>query len=1027
MDVDRQRRAEEVYREVVACPPKLRATVLDQSCSGDAALRAAVESLLADRDNAGEFLQANNSEHWKQVQEIYHCVLAFPPDGRAAALDEFCTEDAGLRTEVQSLLEAREDAGDFLSPGDLLAHIEDLGSSPVAAPAISSALGPYRIVSPLGAGGMGEVYRARDTRLAREVALKILRPHLTHNAARVSRFRLEAQAASALNHPNIVTTFDIGEENGIWFIASELIEGVTLRERMAYGKLPVDEAIRITIQCAAALDAAHRAGIVHRDIKPENLMLRRDGVVKVVDFGLASITVAGEEPARSLTESGGVMGTPRYMSPEQARGQKPDQRSDVFSLGAVLYEMVAGLPAFPGSTAAEVFAALLSTQPQPGDRALDPILSRALQKNRDARYSTMKEFADDLRNLNPKENRLPRERFRRAFGAPLFPARTRQALLLLPLVAVAATYVWTSRREISPEGPLNVVPLTTFRGSKDDPALSPDGSRIAFSWRPSAKGPWHIYIKPVGAGEPVQLTASSSDDGFASWSPDGRQIAFCRRAMETGYDSRERVPFSVYIVPALGGAERKIAQTWAGVSWSADGQKLALARVPNNTPNSGGIDVLSLESGERHKLTASEEDILPAFSPSGKWIAFTRLFPGRGLEIFVVPAEGGPPRQLTFDGHLINGVTWTGDSREIVFSSLRNQAQGELWRIPVTGGAPRPLPGALRNASSPSVSPLSGRLAFTESWTDTNVYLRSGSGFARTGMPGRFGEPTGIVVSTRGDHSPAFSPDGERIVFASSRTGNEEIWTSRRDGSEAVQLTRFGEERNPSGNIFRQDSTEPSSRKLAGSPRWSPDGLSIAFDLWTSGESNIFVMNSHGGAPQRLSPDRGENWMPAWSPDGEWIYFTSRRSGTREIWKMPAGGGAATQVTHSGGYEVRPAPDGESIYFSKRTAARCCAIWHMPARGGPEKPVRELEKFTPISRSWGVLQQGIYFISRQDAPPLSVRFLSFATGLVTEIARQEKEPGWTFPAIAMSADGRHLLTVQIDREVNDLMMIENFD
>jgi len=231
----------------------------------------------------------------------------------------------------------------------------------------------------------------------------------------------------------------------------------------------------------------------------------------------------------------------------------------------------------------------------------------------------------------------------------------------------------------------------------------------------------------------------------------------------------------------------------------------------------------------------------------------------------------------------------------------------------------------------------------------------------------------------------------------------EYIWV---DGTQPVQITSFG-------------------KNSAGSPLWSPDGLRLVFDVWSSGAANLFIVDSHGGAPRRVSSDRFESWMPAWSHDGGWIYFTSRDSGSREIWGMPATGGAASQLTHGGAFEARPSPDGRTIYYTKGTSAGCCAVWCIPVGGGPELPVPELAQFS-IDRSWGVIPEGIYFIARQNQGQQSVRFFSFATRQVVEIQRLGKDPVWGFPAVALSSDGRRLLTVQTDREVNDLMMITNF-
>jgi Tol biopolymer transport system component len=438
--------------------------------------------------------------------------------------------------------------------------------------------------------------------------------------------------------------------------------------------------------------------------------------------------------------------------------------------------------------------------------------------------------------------------------------------------------------------------------------------------------------------------------------------------------------------------------------------------MPDRTPDSGGIDLLSLESGERRRLTRSREDLLPAYSPNGEWIAFIRVLPGRGRgrDLFVVPARGGQPRQLTFDAAYALGATWTPDSREIVFGSPRDPAQGALWRIPVSGGAPQPLSAGLRNADYPSISRRGGRMAFVVSWTDSNIHLRTGPGFPRTGTPWQWDGPRGVALSTGTDHSPSFSPDGERFAFTSDRNtesgkpgGNNEIWVSGRDGSGARQLTTF-------------------PTQIAGSPSWSPDGAWIAFDVWASNESNVYVVRSGGGEPRRVSTEPGESWSPFWSADGAWIYFNSRRSGAIEIWKMPVAGGAAMRVTQGGAFEGRSSPDGAVVYFRKSTPAGCCAIWSVPSGGGPEQPVPELKRFTTVSRSWGVLSNGIYFIARENEPRQTVRFLSFSTHELTDVVRLEQDPDWSFLGVALSPDGRNLLTVQIDREANDLMMVENF-
>lgn len=949
-----------------------------------------------------------DAERWAHLERLYQRVLDSPPERRTAVLEQSCSDDPELLHELQSLLEAREEAGNFLSPDQLCSHIGKLDSGP-APLAPGSTLGPYRIVAEIGSGAMGEVYRAQDSRLDRPLALKILPSAFTNDAERIARFRLEAKAASALNHPNIVTIYEIGQVDNTWFIAQELIEGATLRERLSSGKLPVREAVEIGLQCAIALEAAHRAGIVHRDIKPENIMIRPDGVVKIVDFGLARV---GERTQASPhdTQAGSIIGTPRYMSPEQARGEKVDFRSDIFSLGAVLFEMGCGYPAFPGASTAEVFAALLGAPPDLRDAGiLRNVLSHALQKDPAARYASMTEFAAEMRRVDPRREKSPHSR--RAGGAirvDLLQSRVKWAVWALAIAGLTI-FVWSWRTRTSPNLVMDVVPLTTFEGPKNYPALAPDGSHIAFSWQPPSKETQHIYVKPVERGEPRQLTFGTQEDVLPSWSPDGKLIAFCRRVPgQTGYDLdlRAGVFSGIYIVSANGGPERRVGQGWGGVSWSADGRKL-VAGVANGAPDSGGLELLDIDTGYRTRLTAKGVDFLPAFSPDGKWVAFKREFAGSAQELFVIPAFGGPVRQLTSDARPIDGITWAADSREIVFASTRRPMEGSLWRIPVSGGQPTAISASLHSLSYPNTARRQGaRLAFNEAWIDSNIHLWTGNGIPRSGTSWSFGKPMAIINSTRADHSPAISPDGQRIAFVSDRTGNEEIWVSRADGRDLFQLTSFGKD-------------------SAGSPRWSPDGLHLAFDVWSSGEANVFTIDSHGGTPRRLSSERFESWMPAWSHDGSRIYFTSGRSGTREIWAIPATGGAAFQVTHNGAYEARPSPDGRTVYYIKSTSAGCCAMWSIPVGGGRELPLPQLAQFS-ISRSWGIIRDGIYFIARGNETQQSVRFFSFATHQVTTILRLEKEPGWIFPALALSSDGRQLLTVQTDREVNDLMMITNF-
>jgi serine/threonine protein kinase len=358
-----------------------------------------------------------SAERWQEIEKLYHAARECDASQRAAFLDQSCAGDEELRGEVESLLASDARAGDFLDPLALKVVADEIAAEQDQS-LLGREVGHYRILSLLGAGGMGEVYLAEDMRLGRKVALKLLPGEFTRDRERLQRFEREARAASALNHPNIITIFEIGRVNDIHFIATEFIDGQTLRQRMRSAPVKLDEALDAAMQAASALATAHQAGIVHRDIKPENVMLRRDDIIKVLDFGLAKLivqpsaesTVIGENDASSEeqieTDPGKMMGTARYMSPEQIRGQEVDGRSDIFSLGVMLYELVAGFAPFGGATPGEVMSAILTREPPPLTRhsreapaELERMVSKAMAKTREARYRVVNDLLNDLKNL----------------------------------------------------------------------------------------------------------------------------------------------------------------------------------------------------------------------------------------------------------------------------------------------------------------------------------------------------------------------------------------------------------------------------------------------------------------------------------------------------------------------------------------------------------------------------------------------------------------------------------------------------
>ena len=888
----------------------------------------------------------------------------------------------------------------------------------------------YRILEKLGGGGMGVVYAAEDLKLGRRVALKFLPEEISREPQAVERFRREARAASALNHPHICTIHDIDEHEGQLFIVMEMMEGQTLKHRLEGAPIKVDQFLELAIQIADALEAAHGKGIVHRDIKPANVFLTTLGQAKVLDFGLAKL---GFEPKRGegsagvssratatadahLTSPGLTVGTIAYMSPEQARAESLDGRSDLFSVGALLYEMATGRQAFSGTSSAVVFDAILNRTP-PGPSRLNPelpmelehILSKALEKDRELRYQTASELRSDLRRLkrdlnSGKATAIAAEGPPVSRGWRLMRGQWAWPAALLVVAIAGATWLYRARLDSrGAAAPPRTVPLTSFSGHEVEPALSPDGKQVAFVWDGGSRGNADVYVKLVDAGTPLRLTTDPASDKYPAWSPDGRYIAFLR------FSGSER---AVFIVPALGGPERKLCAVHGGIdqplffptkddlAWSPDGKSLAVPdAISPEEPSS--IFLVSVETGEKRRLTSppatSVGDTFPAFSPDGVTLAFVRSSTFFADDIHLVAVNGGEPRRATFDGRAIGGLAWTPDGASIVFASTRGGSSFKLWRILASGGPPEPLTVGGEDASEPTIS--GHRLAYVHSFADANIW--------RIAIPTSReppAQPTRLIASTRLDFGPQFSPDGKRIAFTSDRAGGYAIWVCEHDGSNPAQMTSF-------------------SGVNVGTPRWSPDGRQIAFDGGPEGHLGIYVVRSEGGQPRRLTTGASNDAVASWSRDGRRIYFGSDRSGTNQVWKMPAEGGQAVQVTRKGGFAAFESADAKTIFYAKgRTAP---GIWKTAVTGGEEIPVVESLP-GGYWGYWALVNEGIYFVDPKAEAGPTLQFLSFATGRKTRLAVFDKEPLQYASGIAVSPDGRWLLYTQMDQSGSDLMLVDNF-
>ena len=883
---------------------------------------------------------------------------------------------------------------------------------------IGKTLGHYQITEKLGEGGMGVVYKARDTHLDRTVAIKVLPPEKVSDPERKRRFVQEAKSASALNHPNIVHVYDIDQSDGTDYIAMEYVDGKTLDQLIPRKGMRLSEALKCAVQIADALAAAHAAGIIHRDLKPANLMVTDKGLVKVLDFGLAKLTEPVETDAFGTTETmephtedGTIVGTVAYMSPEQAEGKKVDARSDIFSLGSVLYEMVTGQKAFQGTSKMSTLSAILHQEPKPVSTIaqaipdeFEKLINRCLRKDAERRIQHMDDVKLTLLELKEDSDS---GRLQTAPAAAKQVTSMRLVIGAVVVVAlVAAGWYWfSSPRHTELEAPLVPVHFTTYPGLEWNPSFSPDGNQVAFQWKGEKQDNYDIYIKQIGSESLRRLTADPRDDGDLAWSPDGQSIAFVRY-----FEAGKTV---VMLVPANGGRERQVAElrTLKGQEgrwscWHPGGKWLAVVCDQDSAVAPSAIYLLSSETGERRRLTSppkgAKGDTNPAFSPDGRSLAFVRVFFGSTSELYLLRVSAGllpegELKQLTFMNQDTGYPAWMPDGKEIVFASGSASHHCGLWRIPVSGASqPRPLPfSGEGNGLDPAISLEKHRLIYAVWSMDANIWrCQIPNGMEKPEPPKK------LMASTLFQGQAQYSPDGKAIAYLAWASGSAEIWVCDRDGSNPLQLTHLG---------------GPVPESL----RWSPDGQKIIFDSASKGELDLYLIPAQGGGMRQLTHTPFNEQHPSFSRDGKWIYFSSDRSGDFQVWKMPTEGGEAVQITRKGGFRPQESADGNVLFYLKPKEPGCNELWKVPVAGGEESRVLE-----GIWRTnFDVKEHRIYYASCPDPEKTTLLLLSydFASAKTKHIITIQNGLGFN-----VTPDEQEILYLQGGGQRSDLMLVENF-
>jgi len=866
---------------------------------------------------------------------------------------------------------------------------------------IDTKISHYIIVEKLGDGGMGTVYKARDTRLLRHVAIKLLRPELMIDAKKRRRFIKEAQTASSLNHPNICTIHDINEDNDQHFIVMELVEGKTLREILEERKkLPESELIEIALKICEALSAVHEKGISHRDIKPENIMISNSGLVKVMDFGLAKLatehveSVAEQEGNHNwrneylnnvVTNLSGLLGTVHYMSPEQAQGEEVDHRSDIFSLGILLYELLTGQKPFMGNTNLDILTKIIRETNEinfPSElvsHEFKSIISKALEKEPDKRYQNINELLKNLRQLKNDEiaDSGAGAKKLKSGKISLFVS-----MLAIAIILVVILYANKNSGKKDVDHLMRTTRFTSYPGSEEFPAFSPDGNSVAFSWDGPQQNNMDIYVKKKDGENPIRLTTNPSADWNPEWSDDGRKIAFTRPFPD--------IPrtYDIYIISSGGGKEDKIGRiSRAGsipeLSWSKDNKFIFFSQWAQQD-SSVAIFKISVETQKVEQVTSPPVEIVgdfsPRVSPDGKYIGYIRKNLNDSFDIYIQNFDTEEKQRVITVNAEIKDFAWGDNSSSIIFPANLD-GTAALWKTDISGKMREKIASGI-SINNPDYSSTGHSIVYNETTTKSSIW--------KMDLQQPENEVLLVSSSTMDNNITDISPDGKRILFSSNRTGTHNIWMCNSDGTEQTQLTFF-DNQVKTGDAFFSSSN---------------DEILISFD-----GSQAYVKDLSSGELTGLG-EIGIN--PIWAQNGRDFYVASYPQSN--LYHLSRDSQTKRQITNDLGLYSQLM--GDYLYYFKNYDQR--EIWRVKTDGTNDEPVLQNIEGLGISL-WDVTAKGIYFYQyKNDIKILS--FYDFDTKNILDIGNI---PGAGH--FKVDPDGQYLLYSKYEAGWSDLILVENVE